>query len=109
MGQTIEVTSVLMGEVALFDTDRTMTGQDGRGFDSVAATSGDTTTAARLAAALFQGDPAINRVYVLSNQVTVRQTGEWSDETAAAAAGVVRDFFIFYDENRVISPAPAGD
>ena len=32
MGQTIEVKSILMGEVALFDTDRTMTGQDGRGF-----------------------------------------------------------------------------
>ncbi len=109
MGQTIEVKSVLMGEVALFDTDRTMTGQDGRGFDSVAATSGDTTTAARLAAALFERDPAINRVYVLSNQVTVRQTGEWSDETAATAAGVVRDFLIFYDENRGVSPQPAGD
>ena len=106
MGQTIEVKSVLMGEVALFDTDRTMTGQDGRGFDSVAAASGDTTSAARLAAALFEGEASINHVFVLSNQVTVRRSGGWDDKTAALAAETIRDFFVFYEENRGEAPQP---
>ena len=109
MGQTIEVKSVLLGEVALFDTDRTMTGQDGRGFDSVAATRGDPTTAARLAAALFEGEASINHVFVLSNQVTVRRNGGWNDETASRAAETIRDFFIFYEENRGAAPEPTGD
>jgi hypothetical protein len=100
MGQTIEVESVVLGEVALFDTDRTMTGQDGRAFGSVAAAQGETTTSARLAVALFAGDAAIDHVFVLSNQVTVRRTGGWSDEVVGRSAEIIRNFFIFYEENR---------
>jgi hypothetical protein len=100
MGQTIEVKSVVMGEVALFDTDRSVTGQDGHGFDSVTAAENGVTTADRLAAKLFASDAAINHVFVLSNQVTVRRTDGWSDEIAGQAAAVIRDFFIFYEENR---------
>ena len=100
MGQTIEVKSVVLGDVALFDTDRTVTGQDGNGFDSTAAARGQTTTAARLALALFGSDASIDHVFVLSNQVTVRRTGGWDDEVVGQAVGVIRDFFIFYEENR---------
>ena len=109
MGQTIEVKSAVLGEVALFDTDRTMTGQDGRGFDSIGAARGDTTTAARLAAALFVGEASIDHVFVLSNQVTVRRAGGWNDETASRAADTIRDFFIFYEENRGAPPESTGD
>ena len=109
MGQTIEVKSVVLGDVALFDTDRTVTGQDGHGFAAGSDAPEETTTAARLAAALFGSDPAINHVFVMSNQVTARRTSAWSEETAAAAGGVIRDFFIFYDENRGLSPQAAGD
>ena len=77
MGQTIEVKSVVLGDVALFDTDRTVTGQDGHGFAAGSDAPEETTTAARLAAALFGSDPAINHVFVMSNQVTVRRTGAW--------------------------------
>lgn len=100
MGQMIEVKSVVLGDVALFDTDRTLTGQDGHGFDSSAAAQAEATTAARLAAALFSSEGAINHVFVLSNQVTVRRTGEWSNESLGQAADVIRGFFIFYEENR---------
>jgi hypothetical protein len=108
MGQTIEVKSVVLGDVAVFDTDRTMTGQDGLGFDSIAAARSDTTTAARLASALFEGEDSIDHVFVLSNQVTVRRSGGWNDEIAAGAAETIRDFFIFYDENRGAPPASTG-
>jgi hypothetical protein len=109
MGQTIDVKSVVFGEVALFDTDRTVTGQDGNGFASGATARGGTTTAARLATALFGSDPAIDHVFVMSNQVTVRRTDAWNDQTIAGAADVIRDFFIFYDENRGAAAPPAGD
>ena len=53
-----------------------------------------------LATALFAGEGAVNHVFVLSNQVTVRRTGEWSEESVGETADVIRDFFIFYEENR---------
>lgn len=100
MGQTIEVKTVLLGEVAVFDTDRSVSGQDGEGFDSVTAAQDGATTAARLAAEVFGSEAAINHVYVLSNQVTVRRSGAWSNESAGKIAAVIRDYFIFYEENR---------
>ena len=100
MGQTIEVTNFVMGDLALFDTDRSITGQDGQGFGSAHEAQEDKTTAARLAAALFGSDPAVDHVFVSSNQVTVRRTAEWKGEAAEQAAAVIRDFFVFYEENR---------
>jgi len=104
MGQTIEVKSVVLGGIALFDTDRSITGQDGHRFESRSATQDDPTTAGRLAAELFGSDLAIDHVFVQSNQVTVRRTDGWSDESADNSAAVIRDFFVFYDENRGLTP-----
>jgi hypothetical protein len=109
MGQTIEVKSVVLGEVALFDTDRSLTGQDGQGFESITAARSGTALAAHLCAALFGSDAAIDHVYVLSNQVTVRRTGGWSDESTGKAAVVIADFFVFYEENRGVPAPPAED
>ncbi|MDH3260185.1 MAG: hypothetical protein OEM81_08910 [Acidimicrobiia bacterium] len=100
MGQTIEVKTVLLGDVAVFDTDRSVTGQDGQGFGSIAAARDGATTADRLATKLFASEAAIDHVFVLSNQVTVRRTGGWSEESAGKAAQVIGDFFIFYEDNR---------
>lgn len=100
MGQTIEVKSTVLGDAALFDTDRSITGQDGRGFDPAAATEDVTTTAGRLASRLFESDADVDHVFVVSNQVTVRRAGGWNDEDTGRAAAVIRDFFIFYEENR---------
>jgi hypothetical protein len=103
MGQTIEVKSVVLGGIALFDTDRSITGQDGHRFESRAETQDNPTTAGRLAAELFGSDVAVDHVFVQSNQVTVRRTDGWSDESAVDAATVIRDFFVFYEENRGVS------
>ncbi len=108
MGQTIEVKSVVLGDVALFDTDRSVTGQDGHGFDSMAAARTEETTAARLAAALFAAEAGIDHVFVLSNQVTARRIGGWTEQTAGEAAEIIRDFFIFYEENRGVAPTADG-
>lgn len=109
MGQTIDVKSVVLGEVALFDTDRTMTGQDGRGFGSIGAAREDPSIAARLAAVLFESEASIDHVFVLSNQITVRRTSDWNDEVAAHVSETIRDFFVFYDENRGAPTEPSGD
>ena len=108
MGQTIEVNTVLLGDIAVFDTDRSVTGQDGRGFDSVSDAQSGATTANQLAARLFAGESAVDHVFVLSNQVTVRRTGGWSEESAGRAAAIIRDFFIFYEENRGVGTTATG-
>lgn len=108
MGQTIEVKSVVLGKVALFDTDRTMTGQDGHGFEPGVADEDGTTTAGRLAGELFAGDAAIDHIFILSNQVTVRRTDGWSKERADETAALIRDFFVFYDDNRGGSEEASG-
>lgn len=97
MGQTIQMESVTVGEIALFDTDRTMTGQDGVGFSPGMVAGG---TPGSLAGRLFEADSAIDHVFVLSNQVTVRRRGGWDDESLKAATSVVRDFFVHYEGNR---------
>ena len=100
MGQTIEVTSVVLGDVALFDTDRSITGQDGHAFESGTEASEGTTTAARLAEELFASNATIDHVFVLSNQVAVRRNDEWSEDRVGEIAALIRDFFVFYEENR---------
>jgi hypothetical protein len=100
MGQTIEVRSTVLGDTALFDTDRSISGQDGQGFDSAGKAGADSTAAGRLAAQVFERDAGIDRVFVLSNQVTVRRDGGWNDEAVDGAAAAIRDSFVFYEENR---------
>lgn len=97
MGQTIEVATETLGEIALFSTDRSITGQDGAGFtrdeDVVRPTF-----PAQLAARLFAADPQIDHVYVASNQVVVRRRATWTEEAAGAAAAVIAEFFRYYPD-----------
>jgi len=94
MGQRIEVSAVPMGSVALFATDRSITGQDGVGFrpDSV---DGDGPPA-ELARRLFEADGSIDHVYVLSNTVSVRRQEDWDDDSLDDATGVISGLFIHY-------------
>jgi hypothetical protein len=98
MGQAIQVEALMMGDVALFDSDRTLTGQDGQGFSP--PSDGAVTPPGELARRLFETDAEIDHVFVLSNQVTVRRRGGWEDVNLQAASEVIRDFFVFYQENR---------
>ncbi|MEX2420006.1 MAG: hypothetical protein WD652_06460 [Acidimicrobiia bacterium] len=97
MGQTIKVlgTTVLDG-VAIVDTDRSITGQDGSSYASAAETSDD--FPGQLAARLFEGIEGVNHVFIASNQVVVGRHGGWDDGTLSAASEVVTEFFVFYDE-----------
>lgn len=99
MGQSIEVKSVRMGNVVLFDTNRSVTGQEGESYASVAEAGAHSTVAARMAARVLQSDASIDHVHLLSNLVSIRGSG-WSDDSIEAAAAVIRDFFVHYAENR---------
>jgi len=94
MGQRIEVSAVPIGSVALFSTDRSITGQDGAEFGRE-SDAGDGPPA-ELAKRLFQSDAAIDHVYVLSNTVSVRRRDDWDDVSLDDATGVISELFIHY-------------
>lgn len=94
MGQRIEVRPVAAGDVAIFDTDRSITGQDGHTFTGPVQSEG---IPASLANRLFASDPEIDHVHVLSNTVSARRSGGWTEADLAGAAEVVRDLFVFYE------------
>ncbi len=94
MGQTIQINRTdVVGDVVVVDTDRSLTGQDGRRFDGP---PDDQTSAARLAARIFEEIPGVDHVYVMSNTVTVRRKGGWDTETVDRLATLVAGFFRFY-------------
>lgn len=97
MGQKIEVSSMVADDIAMFDTDRAMTGQDGSSFSSGEPIT-STDFPAKLAEEMFAAVPGIDHVFVASNQVVVRRPHGWDDQVVEEAAGVISDFFLFYDD-----------
>lgn len=96
MGQTINVEPpTIIGDVALFATDRGITGQDGQGFGR--SGDGDAGFPGRLAGEVFAADDAVEHVFVASNQVTVRRPAGWEAESVAAVTSAIERFFVFYD------------
>lgn len=108
MGQLIRVAVVPMGRTALYDTDRSITGQDGYEFASLEEAVAVHTFPGALATRIFEADEAIDSVYVLSNQVVVRRAESWTDEQLEQIAEVIRTFFIFYEQNRDAIPGQEG-
>ncbi len=99
MGQLIEVEAVRLGAVAIFDTDRSLGGQDGETFkredgqDSISFS-------AQAANSIFAADDAATSVYVYSNTLAVHRDGDWSDDAIAVTSSAIKNFLIYYDENR---------
>jgi hypothetical protein len=97
MGMPITVDSTrVVGEVAVFDTDRSITGQDGIGFGDAAEADAMGTTPAQLAARLFAADAALAHVFVASSQVVLRRHGGWDEAALSAAAAIIAGFFVHY-------------
>lgn len=95
MGQEITVSTVKVGEVALFDLDRSLTGQDGMIFHEPPPSADD--PPAVLARRLFEFDPGIESIFVLSNSVSVRTPGGWESQKLETATEIVRNLFVFYE------------
>lgn len=97
MGQTIEINKAkTVGDVLVIDSDRSIAGQDGVAYVSAIGASRSSGIPAILASRLFETDPDIDHVFVMSNTVSIRRRRPWSDETVAAATGVVSKLFNFY-------------
>jgi hypothetical protein len=97
MGQPISVSARTIDDVVVFDTDRSITGQDGAAFASAEeAGARPGWFPAELAARLFAADGAVDHVFVASNQVVVRRRGGWSDDDRDGAAAIVSGFFLHY-------------
>jgi hypothetical protein len=107
LGQLIEIDQVVqLGDVLLISTDRSLSGQDGEtyrpiidvGSDDVASSEvGDNPTfPAKLSVRLFESDPKIEHVYVMSNTVSIGRTGGWDETAIEGARQVVSTFFRFY-------------
>ena len=100
MGQLIEVETIMLGNVVIFDTDRTLSGQDGESFTDGATAVASGTYPGQLAGALFAHDDTIASVYVYSNAISVSRSKDWTDSQATEASVVVRNFLVHYEENR---------
>lgn len=99
MGQRIVLRAkAVIGDVALFDTDRTFGGQDGESFGSAAEAREAISFSGRLAERIFDADPSVTNVFVQSNQVSVARDGGWDD--TGGIGSVIEQFFIHYAHNR---------
>ena len=94
MGQLIEVEAKWFGDVALFDLDRSLTGQDGLVFIGPPP-DGDWTSV--LARRLFEADGSLDTVYVLSNTVSIRRSEPWDEKTVGRAADIIEKLFVHYE------------
>ena len=104
MGQPITVQSQVVGNVALYDTDRSITGQDGEGFASADEAQGGDGLPAQLAARIHSSDSGIGYVFVHSNSVSVERDGGWDEPQVDAVGEVIEEFFVFYRDE---TEAPA--
>lgn len=98
MGQIISVAGTTLGATAIFEADRSLSGQDGGSYESSPDTAEDTTFPARLAAEIFAADPGVTRVFVGSNGIVVHRDNPWSDPELERIGSVIEDFFVFYDD-----------
>jgi hypothetical protein len=96
MGQPIEVSTTVLGDVLLLSGDRSITGQDGTGYADADAAEADDRFPGRLAGRIFAADPAVRRVFVASSEIVVRRDGGWDDDAAGRVADAVSRFFVHY-------------
>ncbi|NNC92580.1 MAG: hypothetical protein HKN80_08820 [Acidimicrobiia bacterium] len=96
MGQIINVTGTVTGDSAIFEADRSLSGQDGESFESIEATVDNTSFPARLAARVFAADTAVSGVFTGSNGVVIQRRDGWSEPDVARIGTVIEEFFVFY-------------
>jgi hypothetical protein len=98
MGQAITVGATVAGNAAIFDANRSISGQDGGAYTSAAEATEDEGFPARLAAEIFAGDSRVTSVYAGSNGIVVVRQGGWDDPSLQSTVSVIEDFFVFYKD-----------
>lgn len=101
MGQRIEVLDTdVIGEVAIFDTDRSFGGMAGETYTTIDGARAVNTYPAGLAEKLMLSDGSIRSVFVYSNAVSVSRAGGWTDDSLARSSDEISNFFVVYEDNR---------
>lgn len=100
MGQQITVTPKVIDDVVVYDTNRSITGQDGDAY--VRGVEADDEFGSQLAVRIFDADEAVDHVFVASNQVVVRRPDGWTDAERDSVAEVIANFFVYYDGTREV-------
>jgi hypothetical protein len=97
MGQRIVVQQpIVEGGVAVFVTNRSLTGAGGITFESATDAEAGTGAAAKLAARLYAVDAGMRHVYVDMNHIVARRVVGWDDAHLAAVVRTVEELFVFY-------------
>lgn len=111
MGQPIQVETSVLDDIAIFHTDRSITGQDGVAFTAAQDAAVDDFPAL-LANRFFAEIDAVDHVFVASNDVVARRTSGWDGGSVLAdATTIVEEFFVFYDGSQPVpemEPAAEG-
>jgi hypothetical protein len=101
MGQTIQILkTATVDNVTMFDTDRSITGQDGHNYGSALEAQSNETFPSQLAARWFEADSSIENVYLFSNAISVARVGGWDDVSRTVAEFIIRNFFVVYEDNQ---------
>ena len=100
MGQHIDVQHpVMLGDIAVFVTDRTLAGMTGVRFESPSEAEAHNGVPARLAAHLYAAEGGLRHIYIASNTVTVGRVIAWNDIHLATVTRAIEEFFLFYPAN----------
>ncbi len=103
MGQHIVVQPpIVVGDVAVFVTDRSMTGMGAMTFQSAADTGARGGAAAELAVRLYAIDAGLRQLYVAMNTVVARRVVGWDDAHVAAMMRGIEELFVHHPVDRPI-------
>jgi ferredoxin/flavodoxin---NADP+ reductase len=94
MGQKITVSATSFGNVAIFDLDRSLTGQDGMAFDDP---PNGKTPPELLARRLWEADGEMENVFVLSNTVSLKRQSDWTDDALDTVSDVITSLFVHWE------------
>lgn len=96
MGMPIEVKATTAKDIALFDTDRSLGGQDPESFASATQARHHRSIPAQLAARLFDQVPGVTNVFIHSNQAVLRRPDGWSAPDLEQVRDTIRQLFVYY-------------
>jgi len=96
VGQRIQVQPTIVDTTAIFDTDRSITGQNGISYASLEDAEGDHRFPGRLAKRILESDGAIESVWVASNTIIVKRGDGWTDAASVSVSDVIEGFFLYY-------------
>ena len=101
MGQAIQIKGAsTIGEVTVFELNRSLTGQAGESYDGPESAELVNTLPGVLARRLFGAIPTVDHVYAAGSLVSVRDSAAWASDAREKVEYELRNFFTHWDENR---------